>query len=141
MPIPHWVTRTNKWFLNPLVLTFSSRVRPFATVHHVGRRTGRPYRVPVLAFRAPETAERGVHVILALTYGPDVDWVRNVDAAGRCELSRAGYRYVLTGIRHVSGEDGLRAFPPLVQRVLRLIHVQDFLVGRVTPFADAPGVH
>lgn len=141
MPIPHWVTRTNRWLLNPVVLTFSSRIRPFATVVHVGRRTGRTYRVPVMAFRAPDRAERGVHVILALTYGRDVDWVRNVDAAGRCEISRAGYRYVMTGIEHVTGEEGLRAFPAVVQHVLRLLRVDEFLTGRVTPFADAPGGH
>jgi hypothetical protein len=94
-----------------------------------------------MAFRAPDRAERGVHVILALTYGREVDWVRNVDAAGRCEISRAGYRYVMTGIEHVTGDEGLEAFPPLVQRVLRLIRVDEFLVGRVTPFADAPGEH
>lgn len=139
MPIPHWVTRTNKWLLNPVVLTFSSRVPPFATVHHRGRRSGRTYRVPVLAFRAPDRTERGVHVVLALTYGRDVDWVRNVDAAGRCEITRAGYRYVVTGIEHVTGEEALRAFPALERRVLSWIKVDEFLTGRVTPFADSPG--
>lgn len=141
MPIPHWVTRTNRWLLNPLVLMFSSRVRPFATVHHVGRRSGRTHRVPVMAFRAPDAGERGVHVVIALTYGRYVDWVRNVEAAGRCEITRGGFRYVMTGIAHVGGEEALPAFPPLARRVLGAIHVDEFLTGRVTPFADAPGEH
>ncbi|MEK8225108.1 hypothetical protein NKG05_01600 [Oerskovia sp. M15] len=36
MPIPHWITRTNKRFANPLVLRLSSRMPPFATIRHRG---------------------------------------------------------------------------------------------------------
>ena len=44
-------------------------------VHHVGRRSGRPYETPVLL-----TPIDGGFLI-PLTYGPDRDWVRNVTAS------------------------------------------------------------
>ena len=96
MPIPHLVTRTNKRYVNPLVLRVSSRVPPFATVHHRGRRSGRPFTTPVLAFREPPsaTAPRKVRVIIALTYGSDVDWLRNVEAAGLFGLTQIGRAHV-----------------------------------------------
>ncbi|NKY38606.1 DUF2087 domain-containing protein [Cellulomonas septica] len=58
-------------------------------MHHVGRSSGRRYRTPVMAFRTP----RGV--VVALTYGPDVQWLHNIDAAGGARLVRAGRVLVL----------------------------------------------
>ncbi len=51
---------------------------PFAIVRHVGRRSGKTYETPVIVF--PFAGG----FMLALTYGPEVDWYRNVTAAGRC---------------------------------------------------------
>jgi deazaflavin-dependent oxidoreductase (nitroreductase family) len=53
-------------------------------VVHRGRRSGRRYRTPVLAFRVDDG------YVVALFYGADRDWVRNVLAAGGCTLSGAG---------------------------------------------------
>ena len=50
MPIPRWVTRSNKRFLNPVMLRVATGVGPMAVVRHVGRRSGRTYRTPVFAF-------------------------------------------------------------------------------------------
>ena len=48
--------------------------------------------------------------VIALTYGPDADWVKNVLAAGGCEL-----------------EVNCRGNQPLVRPMLRLGRVTDFL--------------
>ena len=56
----------------------------FGVVIHRGRRSGREYQTPVNVF----AAEDGY--VLALTYGPDTDWVKNVLAAGGCELRTRG---------------------------------------------------
>ncbi|QJW37150.1 nitroreductase family deazaflavin-dependent oxidoreductase [Cellulosimicrobium protaetiae] len=131
MPIPRWVTRSNKRFLNPVMLRVATGVGPMAVVRHVGRRSGRPYRTPVFAFayRAPE--DPGVRVVLALTYGPDVDWVRNVDAAGSFELERRDERYAVDDLRRVTGEDGLRLLPGWTSAVLRRTGVDEFRTGRL----------
>src|SRR6478735_3509650 len=118
MPMPRWVARTNKHVLNPVMLRVATRFGPMAVVRHAGRRSGRTYRTPVFAFAYREGGR--VRVVLALTYGPDVDWVRNVDAAGSFVLERRG-----------TGEDGLRLVPGWTRAVLRRTGVDDFRTGRL----------
>jgi len=48
----------------------------FAIVEHRGRKTGRVYRTPVAARRS------GDGFIIALAFGAQVDWYRNLVAAG-----------------------------------------------------------
>ena len=53
MQIPRWMTRVNRVVTNPVLGLLSDRVPPLATLHHVGRTSGRRYRTPVMAFRTP----------------------------------------------------------------------------------------
>ncbi|MFD4992582.1 nitroreductase family deazaflavin-dependent oxidoreductase [Cellulosimicrobium cellulans] len=131
MPIPRWVTRTNKRFLNPVMLRVATGVGPMAVVRHVGRRSGRVYRTPVFAFAYRTTPADPVRVVLALTYGPDVDWVRNVDAAGEFVLERRGDDFRVEDLRRVTGEDGLRLLPGWTSAVLRRTGVDEFRTGRL----------
>lgn len=131
MPIPTWVTRVNRVATNRLMLLLSSRVVPLATVHHVGRRSGRPYRTPVMAFRTA----RGV--VIALTYGPDVDWLRNVTAAGTFVLVRRGWGYQVTDLRRADGGDGLALVPSWTRRALGLLRVDQLVEGSVQPLGRA----
>lgn len=135
MPIPHVIARSNRRFLNPFVLRVSSRVPPFATVHHHGRRSGRPFATPVMAFREPPStdAPREVRVIVALTYGADVDWLKNVEAVGLFGLTRGGHGYVVDDLRRLHGDDGLRLVPAVIRVALRGLRVDEFLDGRVGP--------
>jgi deazaflavin-dependent oxidoreductase (nitroreductase family) len=58
-----------------------------AVVHHTGRRSGRVYSTAVWAHRVGESFWVG------LPYGTDVDWLRNVRAAGGCEIEHDGVRH------------------------------------------------
>lgn len=81
-------------FFNKLALPLAGRTRsPFAVVRHVGRRSGREHRNPVLAHRA------GRWFIVGLLYGEDVDWCRNVLAAARCVIEWRGSEYTATDPR------------------------------------------
>ncbi len=64
--------------------------------------------------------------LIALTYGPDSQWVRNVLASGGCGLVTRGRRVKLTNprLRH---DPERRALPPPVRFILRLVNVSDFL--------------
>jgi deazaflavin-dependent oxidoreductase (nitroreductase family) len=93
----------------------------FGVIVHVGRSSGREYRTPVNVFR-----DDGRYVV-ALTYGPGADWVRNVLAAGGCELITRGRRHRLTAPEIV--HDEARSRVPMPVRVpLRLLKVADFLL-------------
>ena len=84
MPIPRTVTHFNKRFLNPVMRRIAVVAPMMGVIHHTGRASGTAYQTPVMVFR------RDDRLVVALTYGPDVDWVRNVLAAGSCVIHTRG---------------------------------------------------
>jgi deazaflavin-dependent oxidoreductase (nitroreductase family) len=84
MPLPRTLARWNKVGLNRVTKRVAPWMPGFGVVTHAGRRSGRRFQTPVNVF----PAEDGY--LLALTYGPDSDWVKNVMAAGGCELVTRG---------------------------------------------------
>jgi hypothetical protein len=63
---------------------FAGRLPGFGLLVYRGRTSGREFRTPMNVFR------RGNEYVFALTYGADVQWVRNVIAAGGCQLVTGG---------------------------------------------------
>jgi deazaflavin-dependent oxidoreductase (nitroreductase family) len=76
----HVVTR----YVDPVLRPLAGRLPAFGIVTHRGRKSGREYRTPVNVFRS------GDHYLFFLTYGSDVEWVRNILAAGGCMLRTRG---------------------------------------------------
>ena len=109
MHLPRFLRRVNRVFTNPLLGTVAWLVPPLAIVHHVGRKTGRSYRSPVVAIPS------GGGYVIPMTYGRDVDWARNIVHAGGCELEQLGRRHKLRKPRIV----GLRTAEPKLPAVLR----------------------
>ena len=109
--------------INPLTRLVAGRLPGFAIVVHVGRKSGSVYRAPVNVFRsAPD-------FVVALTYGSDVNWVRNVLAAGGCALEANGRQVRLTDPRIVV--DPSRTLMPFpVRQFLGLMRVSEFLLLR-----------
>jgi hypothetical protein len=68
----------------------------------------------------------GDRYVIALTYGPDTDWVKNVLATGGCTLLTRGRSVELTGPRryHDESRTGIR---PVERQMLRLLGVADFI--------------
>jgi hypothetical protein len=76
--------------------------------------------MPVNVFRAPEG------FLIALTYGRESEWVKNILAAGGCELETRGVRYQLFTPTIVH-DPTRRRFPIPVRIVLGLIGANDFM--------------
>lgn len=115
------VRQFNKHTFNPWILKSAGEGRsPFAVVEHVGRRSGAAYRTPVIVMPAQDG------FVFALTYGPGVDWYRNILAAGSCMLRWRGKTYRLEKPETLPAEEALRAFPSLLGFVLRLNRKRDF---------------
>jgi deazaflavin-dependent oxidoreductase (nitroreductase family) len=73
----------NKYIFNRITLIFAGTGKdPFSVIRHIGRHSGRIYRTPVLASYVDET------ILIPLSYGEKVDWLRNVLAKGGCEILR-----------------------------------------------------
>ena len=128
MPIPRIVRRWNKAGLNKVTRRVAPWMPGLGVVIHRGRRSGRVYQTPVNVF----ATEDGY--VLALTYGPDTDWVKNVLAAGWCGLMTRGRVISLTSPR-LFRDETRRDIRPLERQVLRIISVADFLSLKVGPAA------
>jgi deazaflavin-dependent oxidoreductase (nitroreductase family) len=120
MPAPRSIARVNKHFTNRLTLRVAGYLPGFAIVSHVGRKSGRPYRTPVNAFRTD-----GGYII-ALTYGAQSDWVKNVLAAGSCELQTRGGQVCLFDPIIVT-DDSKDWAPLLVRLILGLIDAPQYM--------------
>jgi len=128
MPIPSWVTRVNRRVTNPILGTISDWVPPFATLHHTGRRSGRRFRTPLLAFPTP----RGV--VVALTYGPEVQWLRNVSVEGApARMVRRGQVLAISDPVRLHGEAGARLVPGIIRLALAGMHVDEFVELAAVP--------
>jgi len=120
MPIPRGVARFNTRVTNRLTGHFAGWMPGLAIVTHSGRRSGRTYRTPVNVF--PD----GDRYLFALTYGAESDWVRNVLAAGRCEIRTRGRTVELVAPQRFA--DPTRRLVPVPARwILALLSVNEFL--------------
>lgn len=125
MPLSRSVARLNRVGLNRVTRRIAPWLPGFGVIVHRGRRSGLAYRTPVNVFRRP-----GGYVV-ALTYGSDSDWVKNVLAAGGCELQTRGRTVRLTDpeLYHDESRAGMPTI--VVRQVLALADVSDFLSLRV----------
>ncbi|HEV8545362.1 MAG TPA: nitroreductase family deazaflavin-dependent oxidoreductase [Candidatus Limnocylindrales bacterium] len=106
--------------INPISRLVAGRLPGFAIVNCVGRKSGRLYRTPVNVFRD------GQNYVFALTYSSDVQWVKNVLAAGHCELEIGGRTVALRDPR-VFVDPSRRLMPMPVRFFLGLMRVSEFL--------------
>jgi deazaflavin-dependent oxidoreductase (nitroreductase family) len=133
VPIPRFVRRWNKVGLNRVTVHIAPWMPGLGVVVHRGRRSGHWYQTPVNVFPADDG------YVIALTYGPDTDWVKNVLAAEACELRTRG-RAVRLVSPQVFHDDSRRHVRPIERQVLRVIGVADFLsVKTAPPPASPPG--
>ncbi len=121
MPFPRALAKLNRIGLNRIVRYIAPWMPGLGLVIHVGRKSGAVYRTPVNVFT------RDGHYTFAMTYGPRTDWVRNVRAAGGCEVltRRRSVRLVEPRIVH---DETRAAISPLARPVLWLLRVSNFLV-------------
>ena len=82
----------NKHVTNPAVVPMSGRKHYYASViEHTGRRSGKRYATTVVTDRTADG------FIVGLSYGTQVDWLRNVLAAGRATIRCGGQTYDVVG--------------------------------------------
>lgn len=115
-----WVAAFNLAVTNRITIRFAGRLPGFGILTHIGRKSGKVYRMPVNVFRKPEA------FLIALTYGRESEWVKNVIAAGSCQLETRRVVYQLSSPTIVH-DPTHRQFPLIVRMVLWLLGANDFL--------------
>jgi deazaflavin-dependent oxidoreductase (nitroreductase family) len=118
--------------LNPLVGVLAGRrfVPLIARIHHVGRRSGKPYVTPTGAHVTGDT------IVIPLSFGNRSDWARNVRATGQCVVQLRGRRYHATQPRFVDAEDAKRivrqSFNVINRIGFRLLGIRQYLILHTT---------
>ena len=103
------LARFNKRVTNRIQGVWAPWLPPWAVIVHKGRKSGREYRTPVLAWRSGGRLEVGLY------YGERAEWVRNVLAAGGAGVVRGGRTWRLGNPRVVDAADP--AVSPLLRRI------------------------
>ena len=114
--MPRVMRRINRDLTNRLMTPIAAYAPRMAVVRHVGRKSGRAYRTPVLAF----PLEHGI--LTPLPYGTDTDWVLNLLAAGGAELEVFGRRQPL------DAEAAMELVPASLGPLLRLLDLPGFML-------------
>lgn len=114
-----WLAKINIVFTNRITSLFAGWLPGFGILTHVGRKSGKLYRTPVNVFRAPDG------FIIALTYSSESEWVKNVLAAGGCEVKTRGRRYQLSAPRVVH-DPSRRRFPVPV-RIVPIVGADEYM--------------
>lgn len=97
-----------------------------ALVRHTGRRSGRTYETPVDAIRTPDG------FVVAMVYGPDTDWVRNLVAGGPAAVIHDGAEHPVESATVVDVDEVADAFTSAQRRVGRVFGIRQALVVRTS---------
>jgi deazaflavin-dependent oxidoreductase (nitroreductase family) len=138
-PIVKIVIRPMTKVLNPLIVKLAGR-RHFhmaAQVRHAGRRSGRTYTTPVSARRS------GDMIVIALTFGNQSDWSRNLRSAGGGTIRIEGQDYQVTQPQVMSRRDAKplvqAAFSPMDRAGFRMLGIKQVMILRVASAEPLPG--
>jgi deazaflavin-dependent oxidoreductase (nitroreductase family) len=138
-PIVKIVMRPMTKMLNPVIVKLAGR-RHFhlaAQIRHTGRRSGRTYTTPVSARRS------GDMVVIALTFGNQSDWSRNVRSAGGGTVRIDGEDYDVTQPEVMSRQEAKplvqAAFSPLDRAGFRMLGIKQVMTLRVVRGRGRPG--
>jgi deazaflavin-dependent oxidoreductase (nitroreductase family) len=105
---------------NPISRRFVRWLPGFGILAYRGRRSGTSYRTPLNVFR------HDGDWVFALTYGSDVQWVKNVLAAGEATLEKGRKRIRLVEPELIV-DPQRRLMPFIVRQVLGVMRVSEFL--------------
>jgi deazaflavin-dependent oxidoreductase (nitroreductase family) len=125
MHLPRFLRQVNRVFTNPLLGTMAWLVPPLALVYHVGRKSGRRYQTPVVAFCSRR------HVVIPMTYGRDVDWARNLLSARGGELVQIGRHVRFRRPCIVGGDAAYALLPPGIRTALRAADLPGYVLADV----------
>jgi deazaflavin-dependent oxidoreductase (nitroreductase family) len=137
-PVVKIVMRPMTKMLNPLIIKLAGR-RHFgmaAQIRHTGRRSGRTYTTPVSARRS------GDIVVIALTFGNQSDWSRNVRSAGGGTIRIEGEDYNITKPQIMSRQEAKplveAAFSPMERAGFRMLGIKQVMILRVASAGHQP---
>ena len=112
--LPDRMRYVNKHVTNRVLRGFTNLSHgPFAIIYHTGRKSGKPYETVIWVWKMREG------FVIALTLGQEVDWYRNMKAAGGGAVYWHKRLYQVGKPELVDTEKGLTAFPAFFRLLFR----------------------
>jgi deazaflavin-dependent oxidoreductase (nitroreductase family) len=134
MPLPRSLSRFTRGRMNKVFLRLAGHAA-FADLEHVGRRTGIVRHTPLRAFRVQDK------VVVGLNFGRESDWLKNIQAAGRCRMRLGDEQLELGAPRVVPVRAGVRGMPWVfgfaLRKVIKTADCVELPIVRCTPTAKA----
>ena len=116
------VRRFNRSAMNKVTVQYAGTPGAYASIiRHRGRRSGAVYETPIVPFGTADG------YVIALPYGPETDWVRNVLAAGSADLLTEGATQAVDQPEVIDVSTVTDVFPPNEQRTHRIFGVTSCL--------------
>jgi deazaflavin-dependent oxidoreductase (nitroreductase family) len=117
MQLPQWLARFNRHVTSRFRLLCAGWIPAHGILEHLGRRSGKPYRTPLMVFDA--NGQPGLAIML--TYGPDRDWLKNLKTARNARMRRYGKTIGLADPRVVGRAEAAphvgKGWRPIIARV------------------------
>ncbi|TDC27501.1 DUF385 domain-containing protein [Kribbella albertanoniae] len=126
-----WVLKNtlNRWTIR----LARSGTGPFSLLRHVGRKSGATYETPLIVAAAQDG------FIAELTYGENVNWYRNIVAAGGGDLVVDGVEHRVIAIEPYPSDAGRRAFGFPARLVLILLRRKHYRLLRTADHDQPSG--
>lgn len=125
------VRRVNRSFTNPRQMASAGTPGAWASIiRHTGRTSGRSYETPVVPFPTDDG------FVIALPYGDQADWLKNVLAAGKATIVHDGETYTVERPEVVPIEEAAEWFSEKDQKAHEVFNIEHILqVRRSAPVA------
>jgi deazaflavin-dependent oxidoreductase (nitroreductase family) len=102
-------------------------LRLYAVLRHVGRRSGRTYEIPIVAFPTIDG------FLIPLPFGESTQWLKNLEAAETAGLRRAGHDFAIERPSVVPLDTLTTELPRPIRFVARRVGIDQFVrVHRAT---------
>jgi deazaflavin-dependent oxidoreductase (nitroreductase family) len=118
-PLAH---RFRNRVVNPVMARIAGRRYWYmALLHHSGRRSGKTYATPLSPMRVSDG------FLIALPFGSSVDWLQNLQSAGRATLQWRGHTVEVGEPVLTDAATALRQLPVTTRTVTRRIGAKEFV--------------
>ncbi|MEZ0350929.1 nitroreductase family deazaflavin-dependent oxidoreductase [Mycobacterium sp. pR1184] len=114
MRVPRAVANFNRRVTNPAAQSITPWLPCLGTLEHVGRKSGKRYRTPLLVFKTREG------FVILVGYGLESDWLKNVLAGGPTVLHKRSKAVPLTSPRLVGKAEAAKLVTPASRFFYRL---------------------
>lgn len=114
MRVPRAVAKFNRRVTNPVARSITPWLPCLGTLEHTGRKSGRPYRTPLLVFKTHNG------FVILIGYGLETDWLKNVLAGGPTLLHKRGTTVALAHPQIVEKAEAAQLITPAPRLLYRL---------------------